>query len=366
MTALTHAELIHWLRETDDSRLDTLWRMADETRRTHVGDAVHLRGLIEFSSHCARACAYCGLRAPNSAVVRYRMTSDEIVECAHQAVAFGYGAVVLQSGEDRGFTAAALADIVRRIKDETPLAVTLSVGERDNAELALWRAAGADRYLLRFETSNSALYRAIHPDLPGRPSDRVAQLMRLRALGYEIGSGAMIGIPGQTWDDLARDLFLFAELELDMIGVGPYLPHPDTPLAAITPLHAINPQQVPNSEEMTYKALALARLTRPTANIPATTALATLNKRYGRELGLRRGANVVMPNLTPPRYREQYQIYPDKACLTESAADCHGCMRWRIESIGRTVGVGRGDSPSQLARQTASPDPQKGPLSACP
>jgi biotin synthase len=176
-------------------------------------------------------------------------------------------------------------------------------------------------------------------------------LGRLRQLGYEAGSGVMIGIPGQTYEDLARDIELFRELDLDMIGVGPFLLHPDTPLGdpALRP-SAPDGDQVPASEQMTYKVIALARLVCPAANIPSTTALATLNKRNGRELGLVRGANVVMPNLTPPEYRVNYEIYPNKACLQESAGDCHSCMHWRIEAIGRTPGAGRGDSAAYRGR----------------
>jgi len=338
-------EIVAWLRETEEGRLSALWRLADITRQRHVGGEVHLRGLIEFSNHCVRLCAYCGLRAPHTELKRYRMSAEEIMACVRQAVSFGFGTVVLQSGEDPGVSRDWLADLVRRIKAQTPLAVTLSVGERSEEDWAEWRAAGADRYLLRFETSNRALYERLHPPRPGRPSDRIAMLGRLRELGYEVGSGVMIGIPGQSYEDLARDIELFGELELDMIGVGPYLVHPDTPLGdpAFRPWI---PQgdQVPASELMTYKVIALARLVCPRANIPSTTALATLNRRNGRELGLERGANVVMPNLTPPQYRALYEIYPNKACLLDTADGCHACVKQRIAGIGRSVGTGRGDS----------------------
>jgi biotin synthase len=344
-------EILAWLYETDSFRLAELWRRADATRQCFVGGEVYLRGLVEFSNCCVRLCAYCGLRAPNSEVTRYRMSADEILECARQAVSFGYGTVVLQSGEDPGVTADWLAEVVRRIKSETPLAVTLSVGERDDAELALWREAGADRYLLRFETSNRALYEKIHPPRPGRPSDRIATLHRLRGLGYEIGSGVMIGIPGQTYEDLARDLETFTELDLDMIGVGPFLVHPDTPMddPAFRP-RAEDGDQVPADELTTYKVIALTRLMCPRANIPSTTALATLNVSQGRELGLVRGANIVMPNLTPPQYRVHYEIYPNKACLRETAGQCHACMESRILSLGRAIGAGPGSSPNYQAR----------------
>lgn len=344
--------ILQWLAETDAGRLEELWRLADETRRQHVGDAVHLRGLIEFSNVCVRQCAYCGLRAGNRALTRYAMSADEILACARQAVEFGYGTVVLQSGENPDCTAAWLADVVARIKAETALAVTLSVGERSPADLRRWRAAGADRYLIRFETSNRRLYERIHPALPGTASDRFAVLRQLQELGYEVGSGVLVGIPGQTYADLADDIGWFERLGLDMIGVGPYIPHPQTPLgrAVLAGRGSAGAEHVPASELMTYKMVALARIACPRANIPSTTALATLNTASGRELGLARGANIVMPNLTPRQYRAQYEIYPGKVCIAETADICHGCMTRRIHAIGRRVGSGRGDSPSYQRR----------------
>lgn len=371
-------DILAWLRETDEARLEELWREADRVRHEAVGDEVHLRGLVEFSNHCVRLCGYCGLRRDNRELGRYRMTPEEILACAHNAVRFGYGTVVLQSGEDPGATAEWIAEVVRRIKSETPLAVTLSVGERREPELLLWRHAGADRYLLRFETSNERLYDRIHPPLPGVRSDRIALLRRLREIGYEVGSGVMVGIPGQSWDDLANDIEMFRHLDLDMIGVGPYIPHPATPLGRVMAdgrapegpatdrgpagtLPANGPpgeapallpaaEQVPNNELTALKAVALTRLVCPRSNIPSTTALATINRENGRELGLMRGANIVMPNLTPPEYRIGYEIYPGKACVTETAEMCHGCLAGRIHSIGRSIGTGRGDSPALQER----------------
>ena len=348
-------EITSWLAETDPSRLEELWQWADRVRAENVGDDVHLRGLVEISNECARTCLYCGLRAPRTNIVRYRMKTDEILTCARDAVAFGYGTVVLQAGEDYGITREWVADWVRQIKAETPLAVTLSLGERPEADLAAWREAGADRYLLRFETSRRDLYDAIHPPLDGERSDRFEILARLRELGYEVGSGVMIGIPGQTYEDLAADIERFAELDLDMIGVGPLIAHPETPLGrGAGPEPAPEGRQVPANELMTYKVVALTRLVCPLSNIPSTTALATLNLAQGRELGLRRGANVVMPNLTPRKYRSLYEIYPAKACITENAIACQSCMRLRIESIGRSVSCGRGDSVNYGTRREPS------------
>jgi biotin synthase len=362
----SHEDILGRLGETDPDRLELLWRRADETRLATVGDQVHLRGLIEISNHCVRQCGYCGLRGGNRTIERYRMGEDEILACAHEAVAYGYGTVVLQAGEDPGLTCVLVAHVVRRIKAETGLAVTLSLGERSLDDLRAWREAGADRYLLRFETSDPVLYRRIHPPAPGRPgfdsdpSDRLDLLRELRSMGYEIGSGIMVGIPGQTLEIVARDIELFRTMDLDMIGVGPYIPHPRTPLGAAEPgaqpaahegpgqlraaraPRATAEDQAPNDELMVYKTVALTRLVCPQANIPSTTALATINKESGREIGLQRGANIVMPNLTPPKYRVLYEIYPEKACINETAEMCRFCLLGRIESIGRHVGAGPG------------------------
>lgn len=341
-------EIIAWLRTEDESELAKLWQMADQVRQQNVGPDVHLRGLIEISNICSRRCGYCGISVANTALERYRMKSDEILECAREAAGYGYGSVVIQAGEDPGITGEWMADLIRGIKDETGLAVTLSLGERSDDEFRAWKEAGADRYLLRFETSNRRLYDLIHPPLPGIVSDRIEILARLREIGYEIGSGIMIGIPGQTYDDLANDIELFRSLDLDMIGVGPFIPHQSTPLGGSgdVPTAAVG-EQVPNTEALTYRVIALTRLVCPLANIPSTTALATLNTASGREQGLNRGANILMPNMTPRKYRALYEIYPAKVCIDETAAECRSCMSRRILSIGRNVGQGRGDSPNR-------------------
>jgi biotin synthase len=312
-------------------------------RSENVGDAVHLRGLIEISSHCKRQCMYCGLRQGNRALPRYRMTREEILDCARLARSLGYGTVVMQAGEDDQLTAEWIAEIVRWIKRETTLAVTLSLGERRPDELRLWRSAGADRYLLRFETSDQNLFRIIHPQqFPGAPS-RLKLLRQLKSLGYEAGGGVMAGIPGQSYKSLAEDILTFRALDLDMIGIGPFIPHAATPLGSGTLRPAIAPDdQAPSSEEMIYKMIALTRVVCPDANIPSTTALATINRVDGRERGLKAGANVVMPNLTPVKYRSLYEIYPAKACIDESANDCNQCLRGRIYSLGRFAGEGHG------------------------
>ena len=343
MAELGHAEVRAWLTESDPGALERLWTEADRVRRERVGDAVHLRGLIEASNHCVRACHYCGLRAA-SGLDRYRMNAAEILAAAREAQRLGYGSVVIQAGEDPGLTEALVAEAVRAIKAGTPLAVTLSLGERSDRELTTWKAAGADRYLLRFETSDPDLYHLVHPGLPGgHASDRLAQLRRLRAMGYEVGTGVMVGLTGQTWDTLASDLLCFRAFDMDMVGVGPFLPSPRTPMGGPDAAAYLAPRdQVPNDELTTLKAVALARLLCPDANIPSTTALATLDRERGRELALRRGANVVMPNVTPPAYRVRYEIYPGKACVNETAAACQGCLEGRIRSLGRQVGQGPG------------------------
>jgi biotin synthase len=329
--------------------------MADEARRRHVGDAVHLRGLVEFSNYCTRGCLYCGLRVTNRDVQRYRMNEREIMQTARLAEKLGYGTVVLQSGEDAQLDIHWLAHIICRIRQETPLAVTLSIGERTEGELAALRRAGADRYLLRFETSNRCLFDLIHPPRPGQECDRIDLLDVLRNLGYEVGSGVMVGIPGQTWDDLANDLLRFQSLDLDMIGVGPFLPHPGTPLGHTPHRWAAPPdEQVFNSDVMTYKVVALTRLLCPQTNIPATTALATVDPDQGRLLALQRGANVVMPNLTPAEYRAAYAIYPGKTTLADDPQDFTAHLARQIASIGRTIGQGRGDSPNITSRRSAS------------
>ena len=354
MSELTKLDLLGWLRESRPSRLLELYQRADSVRRLHVGDAVHLRGLIEISSHCKRQCMYCGLRSGNRDLPRYRMTHEEILDCARQAEKLGYGTVVMQAGEDDNLTAEWITEIVRWIKSETALAVTLSLGERQHDELQMWRSAGADRYLLRFETSDQNLFRTIHPSSVSGAPNRLDLLQQLKALGYEAGGGVMVGIPGQSFDSLADDILMFRALNLDMIGIGPYIPHAATPLGAGALRPEIDPsEQAPNTEEMVYKMLALTRIVCPDANIPSTTALATINTVDGREHGLQSGANVFMPVLTPAPYRQMYEIYPGKACLDEDATQCNTCLRERIERLGRAVGTGPGGRFTRTASQSA-------------
>jgi biotin synthase len=343
MNSLAQADLLEWLHECRPHRLKELYAWADQVRKERVGDAVHLRGLIEVSSHCVRQCMYCGLRQANKQLSRYRMEREEILNSALQAESLGYGTVVLQAGEDDQLTADWIAEIVHWIKRDTRLAVTLSLGERSEDEFKMWRSAGADRYLLRFETSDNNLFRTIHPSRNKAGPDRIELLQKLKAFGYEIGGGVMVGIPGQSFESLAQDIRTFCALNLDMIGIGPYIAHAGTPLGSGELRPPIeNVEQAPNNEEMVYKMIALTRISCPEANIPSTTALATINRTEGRKLGLMAGANVVMPNLTPEKYRRLYEIYPAKACIEESPSDCNQCLRGQIHSLGRFAGRGEG------------------------
>lgn len=346
---MNRSELLAWLRTEDPGKLEGLWQEADATRKKHVGDAVHLRGLLEISNYCSRECWYCGLRGGRRDLQRYRMTLAEIEACIRQLVAFGYGTVVLQSGEDPGLTPVSVSRLVTWIKTHTSLAVTLSLGEQPREVLRRWRDAGADRYLLRIETTDRRLLARIHPGEPY--GSRMEQLHWLRKLGYEVGSGIMVGIPGQTYPMLAKDLLWFKKMDLDMIGVGPFIAHPKTPLFSLYAKKAGDPKQVPATEKMVNKMVALTRLVCPEANIPATTALASLNRKSGREQALSHGANIVMPNVTPPKYRVLYDIYPGKACISETADICHACIKRRIIKLGRTIGAGPGSRRANVGKK---------------
>ncbi len=353
---MTRNAILTWLRETRPARLDTLYRRADRIRRAYVGDAVHLRALIEISTYCARKCTYCGLRAPNRQAQRYRMRAVEILACARQADRLGYGTILLQAGEDFRLTTDWVTRLIQRIKDETPLAVSLSLGERTDAELRAWREAGADRYLLRFETSDSRLFRQIHPPLHGRDLTRIEILGTLRKLGYEVGSGVMVGVPGQTYATLADDIETFRRLDLDVISVGPFIPHPATPLgvAQFPDRDSLPPDgdQTPNTEQMVHKVVALTRLACPEANIPAATALNALDRTGNREVGLRRGANVVIANLTPAIYRTLHDDSDRRGGVSEGSAASCDCLHVRIDSMGRWIG----DGPGGRRRGISPPD----------
>jgi len=336
-------QIISYLKQTQPTELEKLLAQADKVRRDNVGDEIHLRGLIEFSNICSRRCLYCGINAANTKVARYQMSKEEIVECARTAKELGYGTVVLQSGENKKLDAEFLAQTIRQIIHTTGLAVTLSVGEYNADVYKLWKDAGADRFLLRFETSNDELYRRLHPDSEEGVAERFNAIDLLRKIGYEVGSGVMIGLPGQSYVTLADDLLKFQELDLDMLGVGPYIKHNDTELAAnIEQFMLDGENQVPASEEMTYKVYAIMRILCPKTNIPATTALATINPQDGYEKALACGCNVIMPNITPMKYRQYYNLYEGKTCRQHLEFDM--MIRNRIAKIDRTAGAGKGAS----------------------
>lgn len=307
---------------------ENLAKAADEVRQAYVGDGVHLRGLIEFSNICRQDCMYCGLRRDNHKIERYRLTAEEIVSLAQKAKGYGYQTVVLQSGEDLYFTAERLAGIIRRIK-VMDLAVTLSVGERSFEEYALWREAGADRYLLRIETTDKALYEALDPGMGY--DNRVRCLRDLRALGYEVGTGTLVGLPGQSIASIAGDILFYQQLDADMVGIGPLIPNPDTPLGGAEK----------GDFHLTRRMVSLLRLLLPEANIPATTAMETMVP-HGRELILASGANVVMPNVTEGDSRRKYALYPGKICVADTPAQCRSCMGGRVKAMGRFVAQDKG------------------------
>ncbi|WP_066636987.1 [FeFe] hydrogenase H-cluster radical SAM maturase HydE [Desulfolucanica intricata] len=307
-----------------------LFTLADRVRRRYMGDEVHIRGIIEFSNYCVRQCCYCGLRAANTGVKRYRLSEEVIVHTAQKAYRLGYRTVVLQSGEDPYYSIERLARIIRRIKMETGLAVTMSVGERSFADYQRMREAGADRYLLKQETSDPVLFAKLRPQTI--LEDRVRCLKWLKELGFQIGSGNMVGLPGQTMETLVRDLVLMRELDVDMAGIGPFIPHPKTPLAG-------NPG---GTLVMTLKVLAVARLIMPDVNFPATTALETIHS-GGRKLALQCGANVIMPNITPVACRAHYSIYPNKAGTKEEPEECLCSINKLVGELGRKVSTGLGD-----------------------
>jgi biotin synthase len=299
-----------WLCEKNSARIEQLTQQADAVRRASVGDSIYLRGLVEFSNICVCGCTYCGLRVQNNQIDRYRLSGQEILQCAEEADKLDYDTVVLQAGDDPNMDPKWLGSLISSIKKKFNLVVTLSVGEQTEEIYRYWRDCGAERYLLKFETSDEKLFSFIHPGKKKGLSSRIKQLGILKKLGYETGGGIMVGLPGQTLKSVQRDIELFAELELDMIGIGPYIPHPETPLSGYQDGKQVAGEiEVRNDALTTCKVISLARLVCPKANIPVTTALASIDSE-GLEKGLRAGANVLMPNITPFKYRTLYRIYP--------------------------------------------------------
>ena len=342
----TEAEVVELL-QCGGEDLAALYAAADRVRQEQMGDEVFLRGIIEFSNYCRRSCDYCGIRGPNRDVKRYRMTPEEIIETAVRAEQLGNTTVVLQSGEDPWFTCERLCEMLRGIKGASGVAVTLSIGERPFEELVEFKRAECDRYLLRFETSDRDLFKAIHPD--DDYDERLQCLVNLRKAGIQVGSGFMIGLPGSTLGTIARDILFATSLDLDMIGCGPYLSHPDTTLADVThrahgapQAEGAQPAWV-KDRDIYFKAISILRLLNPRAHIPATTAFDALVE-GGRDMVLARGANVFMPNVTPQKYRALYQLYPNKPCVDEDSGQCALCVVGRVARLGRRIGKGPGDS----------------------
>ncbi len=319
--SLDFEEIVYLLKYGENS----LFTAANKQRQKFVGDEVHLRGLIEFSNICKCNCQYCGLQNQNKNLQRYRLSEEEITEFAKNGAKMGYKTIVLQSGEDSFFTAEKLVKIVEKIKS-FDVAVTLSIGERTFEEYKLFKEAGADRYLIRIETTDKNLYKKLHPNMSFE--NRIRCLKDLKKLNYEVGSGGLVGLPNQTIESLANDILFFKEMNFDMIGIGPFIKNPDTPLA--------NAKEWTDNFLMSLKVMAITRLLLPDINIPATTAMETLNPN-GRIIALKSGANVVMPNITGEKYKRDYKIYPNKICLDEEPQKCRNCISAKIFSIGRKV-----------------------------
>ncbi|MBP2033606.1 biotin synthase [Clostridium algifaecis] len=307
-----------------DSSIDKeLFKAADRVRKKYMGDEVHLRGIIEFSNICKRDCLYCGLRKSNSNIKRYRLMPNEIIELARKAVRYGYKSIVLQSGEDSYYTVDILTYIITNIK-KLGVAVTISLGEKTFNEYKAYKEAGADRYLIRIETTDKKLYEELDPGMTH--AERKRCLRNLKSLGYEVGTGNLVGLPNQTIESIADDILFFKKIDADMIGLGPFIANKDTPLKDFKS----------DNFELSIKVMALIRLLLPNSNIPATTAMESLN-RNGRIIALSSGANVVMPNITEGEYRKLYAIYPGKICVNETPNKCWNCISRKINSIGRTV-----------------------------
>lgn len=315
-----------------DGNADFLTTAADKIRKKFYGSDVFIRGLIEFTNYCKNDCYYCGIRRSNTSAQRYRLTGDEILSCCREGYSLGFRTFVLQGGEDPYYTDEIMCGIVSGIRSEFPdCAITLSMGERSDDSYRALRRAGANRYLLRHETASDEHYRCLHPkDMT--LDNRKKCLYTLKELGYQVGSGFMVGSPFQTTENLVADLRFLQELSPDMIGIGPYITHKQTPFA----------DYKSGSAALTIRMISILRLMFPYALIPSTTALGTIHPQ-GRELGLKAGANVVMPNLSPVKVRLLYDLYENKICTGEEAAQCRECLERRVETAGYRIVTDIGD-----------------------
>ncbi len=324
-------DLAYLLGVDDRQGLACIFDFDDNVRKCFAGEGILLRGIIEFSNHCFRQCFYCGLNAGNLKLARYRLSQEEILASVKTLAQSGIKTVVLQSGEDKEVTSAWISQLIRRIKADFDIAVTLSLGERTQGEYEKWFACGADRYLLKIETSDKKLYSSIHRRM--NFNNRLKCLKILRRLGYQVGSGSIIGIPGQGLRHIARDIIFFKSEGFDMLGIGPFIPASNTEFA----------DKQAADVRLVLKTLALTRIVTKNTHLPATTALGSLGRDYRPE-GLKAGANVLMPNFTPLAYRKLYSIYPGKRCLTELPGTCNHCMERMAASVGRSIDYARGDS----------------------
>lgn len=330
---LSDNELRALIETKDEAAGELIRKYADETRQKHYGKKVFLRGLIEVSSYCRNDCLYCGIRRSNKEAERYRLSREEIMSCCENGYELGFRTFVMQGGEDSFFTDDIMCDIISEIRTKYPdCAITLSLGERSRESYRRMKEAGADRYLLRHEAASEELYSRLHPKEMSL-ANRKECLFTLRELGYQVGAGFMVGAPFQTTDDIIADLRFLQELQPQMIGIGPFIPHRCTEFA----------EAEGGTLELTLRLLGIIRLMFPRVLLPATTALGTISP-IGRELGLKTGCNVVMPNLSPVKVRKKYDLYDNKICTGEEAAECRGCLQRRIESAGYEVSCERGDA----------------------
>ena len=327
---LTKEEWVRLIEGRTPEITEFLFERAREVRHANYGKEVYIRGLIEFTNYCKNDCYYCGIRKSNQCLTRYRLTEEDILSCCENGYELGFRTFVLQGGEDLWFTKERMTELVRKIKGRYPdCAITLSVGEREKDTYEAWFEAGADRFLLRHETANDTHYRYLHPEELSL-QHRKDCLWNLRRIGYQVGSGIMVGSPGQTAELLAEDLLFLQELQPHMVGIGPFIPHKDTPFA----------KETAGTLELTLFMLGLVRL--PKVLMPATTALSTIHP-DGRKMGILAGANVVMPNLSPKENRKLYSLYDNKRCMGDEAAEGLAMLRAEMEEIGYQIVSARGD-----------------------
>ncbi|MGN0403938.1 MAG: [FeFe] hydrogenase H-cluster radical SAM maturase HydE [Bariatricus sp.] len=330
---LNRTEWITLINGRTPESAEFLFERARTVRHQYYGHDVYIRGLIEFTNYCRNDCYYCGIRRSNASVARYRLTEDEILDCCRTGYRLGFRTFVLQGGEDAWFTDSRMAELIQTIKTQFPdCALTLSIGEKSRESYELFREMGADRYLLRHETYNADHYRMLHPASLSA-SYRQSCLFTLQETGYQVGSGFMVGSPGQTAEYLAEDMMFLKHLNPHMVGIGPFIPHHATPFA----------RENAGTLELTLFMLGLIRLMLPKTLLPATTALATIHP-DGRKMGILAGANVVMPNLSPKENRKNYSLYDNKRCMGDEAAEGLAILTQEMEEIGYHIVTTRGDS----------------------